>query len=593
MRAKNGAALAALMVIGASVPAGARPSAAQATPSVVVTPDVIHDGDWVHIEVSGFPDGHTAAVICEAAAATGPSDPGQCGVLAGLAEPGGTPASTDVPVYSRFQAYDGSGERDCATIPGGCVVGVVTATDTTGTTLLAKVLVPITFVPELRGDDRQNLADGDTVHLTGRFFPPGDYTAAQCDRAYLDDPTPAQRAARCGPATPVTSTPGELAVDVVVHDPLLPTGGGEVPCGLTGCVAVLAGPGTPVAASLGVSFGDTLVTVEPDTDLVSGRPVEVTVVGAPMFYEDRAVGEQCALPAGPTRMDSVCGQNGWGVPVDSDTGSGSGLVTVVADMNIGNYERVDCRAVPCGLVVFGRDGIAGQSAPIAFGPPPVTIEPNAGLLDGQPMTVRGEGLAAGYHVLARCNPSGCDQLAEVSIDESGQFTTTVPAAQRFSVGGIAPTYCRADCWLELYVYRLWWTVAVVPYAMAEGELAVAPDTGLEDGQEVVVTGSELMPTYAGPSLLGFATGGWALVQCDAGVLDEPSLYGVFTHCSGANARAVDVPTSTLDTTFPVAATITRILGGTTDCRVAACVAGLVRFEQDASLSHHLVPVAFD
>jgi len=108
-------------------------------------------------------------------------------------------------VSSRFDADDGSGERDCAAIPESCVVGVVT---TDGTTLLAKALEPIGFHPHLEGTGRRNLTDGDTVHLTGRFFPPGDYTAAQRDRASLDDPTPAQAEARCGPASPVTSGPG-------------------------------------------------------------------------------------------------------------------------------------------------------------------------------------------------------------------------------------------------------------------------------------------------------------------------------------------------------------------------------------------------
>jgi hypothetical protein len=52
---------------------------------------------------------------------------------------------------------------------------------------------------------------------------------------------------------------------------------------------------------------------------------------------------------------------------------------------------------------------------------------------------------------------------------------------------------------------------------------------------------------------------------------------------------------TLDLAAELPATITRILGGTTDCAAApgACVVGLVRFEQDGSLTSHLVPVSFE
>jgi hypothetical protein len=79
------------------------------------------------------------------------------------------------------------------------------------------------------------------------------------------------------------------------------------------------------------------------------------------------------------------------------------------------------------------------------------------------------------------------------------------------------------------------------------------------------------------------------------VLEDLTLFGVFTQCSlPPPTRPVDVAGSTLETTFPVESTITKILGGTTDCTASpgACVVGLVRFEQDATLSAHVVPVEF-
>ena len=135
----------------------------------------------------------------------------------------------------------------------------------------------------------------------------------------------------------------------------------------------------------------------------------------------------------------------------------------------------------------------------------------------------------------------------------------------------------------------------VGFAMATGTLAATPSTGLVDGQEVRVTGDRLMPTYAGPTVWAFPSGGWALTQCDRDVLDDLTLGGVLANCATAPVtRGVLVPESTMDEPFVVRSSITRILGGTTDCTAApgACVVGLVRFEQGASLSHHLTPLTF-
>jgi hypothetical protein len=70
---------------------------------------------------------------------------------------------------------------------------------------------------------------------------------------------------------------------------------------------------------------------------------------------------------------------------------------------------------------------------------------------------------------------------------------------------------------------------------------------------------------------------------------------VLTHCSAAApTRAVTVEGSTLDTSLDVRSSIPKILGGTTDCTTSAdaCVVGLVRLEQDGSVSHHLTPISF-
>jgi hypothetical protein len=79
------------------------------------------------------------------------------------------------------------------------------------------------------------------------------------------------------------------------------------------------------------------------------------------------------------------------------------------------------------------------------------------------------------------------------------------------------------------------------------------------------------------------------------VADDPTLSGVFTHCAAPPPGGpVAVPGSTFTASVEVAATIDRILSGTTDCAAVpgACVLALGRVEQDGSASVPAVPLAF-
>ena len=208
--------------------------------------------------------------------------------------------------------------------------------------------------------------------------------------------------------------------------------------------------------------------------------------------------------------------------------------------------------------------------------------------DGEAMIVTGRNFPTGTYVLRHCATGGCDEGQAVTVPPSGDLDATFPALQRFTATTGARMYCRDHCTVALFSGSSGELVAVVGEALAEGELTVTPDAGVGDGQTVQVTGSDLMAGYAGPTLLVFPTGGWALTQCDAAVLNDLHLLGFFTHCAVLPpTRAIDIAGSTLHTTFPAASTITKILGGTTDCTTSpgACVIGLMRLEQDASLSH--------
>jgi hypothetical protein len=280
-------------------------------------------------------------------------------------------------------------------------------------------------------------------------------------------------------------------------------------------------------------------------------------------------------------------------------------VTVAASFEVFNASRtVDCVTEPGGCAVgviiadlpLPERPITSAFAPVTFLPPPtVGLSPSSDLLDGQSMTLTGENLQpGGTYRVQHCRSSTCDPGRTVGAAADGTLSAAVPALQRFTAGG-RPVVCRAACSVLVTPAGGGGPIGRLPYAMAAGSVAVDPHTGLADGHDVQVTGRALMAGYTGPPILGFPTGQWSITQCDGAVLAGPSLGTVLMHCAAApTTRAVDVPGSTSGTTLSVPARITRILGGTTDCTrgPGACVAGLVRLEQDGSFSAHLVPITF-
>jgi hypothetical protein len=336
-----------------------------------------------------------------------------------------------------------------------------------------------------------------------------------------------------------------------------------------------------------------VVSVTPSSDVISGSTVEVSAQGAPVTPSGSVIYGVCVVPVGPTLGDSQCRESG---PLWTDEwGSGQTQVGPVrASMVVGAGATIDCRTTPCGFGLFdGEGGRIVSSAPLTFAPPAtLTVEPAEGLLDGETMTVTGTNIPPGTFRLHHCAGQDCDEGQLVTVDPTGALDAELPAQQRVRATSQRYVYCRSQCVVDFAAAGL--DLPTAGYTMAEGQVTVVPSDGLVDGQTVEVTGSDLMPTYAGPTFGVFPTGGWALTQCDAAVLDAPSLLGVFTHCAAPPlTRPVTVDASTLDATLDVAATITKILGGTTDCTTPeACVAGLVRFEQDATLTTHLTPLAF-
>jgi hypothetical protein len=274
----------------------------------------------------------------------------------------------------------------------------------------------------------------------------------------------------------------------------------------------------------------------------------------------------------------------------------------------------------CSLVVEADDGGEFQILGLSFAA--VEVSPSSGLLDGQAMNVEGRGLgwltSAGFGRLRpihcqglellllgtllptatldrdRCEDPATAPVAEITAQ--GTLSITFPAAQRFQAASGTDRYCRDDCQVALSIYPAGSDLVIVPssYSMAEGSLSVSPSSGLEDGQAVTVTGSQLMPSYDGPPVWFLESGGWSLLQCQAGVAEQPTLLQLFQGCAPLGPGSVPVTGPDLSLDVDVRAEPTAILWDRIDCTTGpeACVVMLARLEQDGSLSTHTAPVSF-
>lgn len=581
-------ALVALLLLapataGASVgpaPAGAAPSqVAGSTPTVTVTPTPVADGGTVTITTDGFPAGLHAFVQCPASYAGKPDTYvlDSCALLSDIADT--VPAASHQAVVTKlFTTADGSNTVDCELEPGGCIVGVkVLLLDNT----VAEAWAPLEFTGGLSANPVRGLADGDTVTLSAEEVPPGDWSVALCGRDHFDAWDPALTSGRCETAIPVALDGGAFSVDVAAHDPLVTADGTALPCGYDGCVYVLSAAAEPPASVAPVSFGPPSLTIDPPGELAAGQTVEVALWGLPA---QEALVRQCALPVAPERCDA-------GTTAHLDRlGNGTVERPVPDSVEPPGAPALSCLDGSCVLAAFVDDSPVA-SAPLTFLPPfGLALHPTDGLLDGQTIDVEVVGVPAGStHTLLRCAGTSytCEQLGRFTASETGAIDATVPASQRMG----DTIYCRDFCRIGL-IYQN--QLRTVGYAMATGSLTATPANDLTDGQAVQVTGTGLMPTYDGRSIGPFPTGGWVLAQCDAALLDGPSLYAAFDLCTPLSAALVTIEGSTHDTTVHPGAAVTTILGRSVDCTAApgTCVVGLVRFEQDASLSTHLVPVSF-
>jgi len=581
-RRRCGALVAALATaVSGLVGATAAPATAQTPPTVTVTPDQVIDGQTVTITTSGFGSGLYAFVECPAAFADETSNTtilNRCALLAGLEE-GPVPPSIDVTVTEVFTPPFGGPTVYCKVEPGGCIVGTAVFDAATGTD--QRAWAPIGFPSgDMAAVPSRGLAHGATTTVSGSGLPAGTWSVAQCVATYLIGRDPAQRDALCGPATDVTVVDGTLTVDLTVNDPLIAVDGSSIPCGYAACVVDLSSAATDVHDTTTISFGPPSITMDPAGPFESAEAnfVVVTLAGLP---GDAAVLRQCGEPIAVDRCHagSEISLDPWGGATVRELSPRPLLNTPTG--------QVDCRAEACTIAAF-VDGAVAASAPMTFRPLiALTLTPSTDLMDGQSIAVEATNLRPGrQYTLLRC-AWGCYEVASVTPSSDGVVTASVTAAQRLGDRIV----CRDNC--EIGIYDGGSELRAARYEMSQGTVSADPSVDLADGETIQVSGRMVQPSYTGPNIGPFATGGWAFVQCDAALLDAPSLYNAFDDCS-VDARAVTVDSTGFDGSREAEATIDTILGRTVDCAASggACVVGLARFEADGSLTLAVTPLTF-
>jgi hypothetical protein len=581
---------------GPLAPAG--PAGAQAAePFVVtVTPATgLTARQVVEVTLGGAIDPASPAAIvqCDAAVGDAPTLEESLDLCANeaVADADGT---TNYTVYPTLRSFTGN-RILCGDAPGDCVIAAADGSfGRWGSAPIDIAPSPLVVEPEQFVDP----AAGVTALVAGEAGTT--VRLAQCAAPVAGT----LAASRCGPTLDVAVPAAGRAEAHVPLAAVLDLPDGPVDCVATDCaVASFAADGTGIAHVLIQLRQPLSVWVDPSAGLLDGARVNALVAG---WRDEPVVVEQCAAAVA-----------GSGAVTGGPCTTGGPAVAAGGDpANVGlrvrrSFIGADGTGVTCdepGSCVVAVGGAAGRPvavAPLTFGPPPVaTVSPATGLLDGQVVTLAASGLVPGasYSVLRCWGPADgstdeCEPLVPalaVTSTPSGDVAAEVAVAQRLRPPSTRDRYCRDDCALALSPAGSGDVAAHAPYALAAGAVTAAPAAGLADGDPVTVTFTDVQPSYDGPPVWVFGSGAWGLGQCGAGVLDDPTIVGVLTHCASVpGGGAVALPSGPV--TVSAAASLTPFLApDRVDCTAAAgaCVVALTRVESDGSVSLLAAPLAF-
>ncbi len=268
---------------------------------------------------------------------------------------------------------------------------------------------------------------------------------------------------------------------------------------------------TPAVRTLGGLEGVT-VEVDPTRDLLDGATLDIRMYGL-----DRLTDPTIVLCAGDVREDTVSDRCELR-PLDRLSTSDSYVEvaarrTVEARRVIHLAEPFDCATEPAGCVLaVGNNDLPARAVltPLTFRPVPmpepvVWVEPDSGLHDLDPITVRATGLrAASSYSIQICTAgedSVCDHVTDSArFDEQGNVETdTFVRAALYTEKG------RIDCTARPCVVALREDfdrpAVATPITFAEDAVAPVPALELDppgpyvDGQTITVRGSGFLPGF--------------------------------------------------------------------------------------------------
>ena len=218
-------------------------------------------------------------------------------------------------------------------------------------------------------------------------------------------------------------------------------------------VALVAGTATGTAATSGATPGDggsPALSADPPVDLVDGQ--EITVHGTGFVPGSRAVVHQCEdAPVGP--VDCELGAASTATVAADGTFSVSHQVfaTIVPPQQVG---VTDCRVAPgCVLATnLGFDGgAAAVTTALAFDPvaptlppPTITVSQPDGLVDGQTVTVEGQGFVHRQSYTAE-PPSGPNVVSLLQCGPEGAFDGPGDPGDPGNPPGTSRSWRSNDC----------------------------------------------------------------------------------------------------------------------------------------------------
>lgn len=358
--------------------------------------------------------------------------------------------------------------------------------------------------------------------------------------------------------------------------------------GIMLCLCAVVVPATASGAS-----GTATLTATPSTGLLDGQLISVAASG----LKPKASYALVECLAGATNSARCGFFDVEGVTSDA-TGAFSIPFAAARMITVnGSGSTIDCAVQSCVLAVLaGRRGkVAAQTAlsfqDIAVVPPTLSADPSTALRDGQKITLSGTGFDPNSGVeIFECTSeaqTSCDDnvITFVEVNLLGSFSIPFAAARMIDDGESS-----VDCALTT-------SCVVVAYGDSPGQTASAsimfadipiktpkmtasPSTGLDDGQNVTVTGKG----FKHHEEVG-------LTECVAGSTDGSECVA---EAGIGNADEVRADKSGhISATFNVARILT-LFGQTIDCAQApGCVIGAIELDEPTGSVDSVAPISFD